>query len=228
MLSMKGLPSGLKQTLQEVVEIRLWEVYLLRSRNNLYTLLSDYSIDKGPIENSQRDNERVTFRVTLYDWERTIVRILTDNAIPFEIIGKSKINVFKHISKKKIYVAEDDLDILFALNTMLEDAGYDVLLSHCGNPMMQPNLPATDLFILDKRMPDIDGIALCQHLRTQPSTKNTPVIMISASRNFAEQAKRAGVNECLEKPFEMHQLLSLVAKYTRQQTQRDPQLETYH
>jgi CheY-like chemotaxis protein len=210
-------PSGLKRSSQDAVEVRLWEVYVARSRNNLYSTLSAYSLEKGPLQKNLQDRDRISFRFMAYDWERTIMSMLTRNGIPFEVVRRFQIDVVDHMMKKKIYIAEDDLDILFTLKTMLEEAGYDVLLSHCGNPMMEKNLPATDVFIIDKRMPDVDGIEVCRHLRAQPATRNTPVIMISASRNFSEQARAAGVNDILEKPFEMTDLLNLVSKYATTQ-----------
>jgi CheY-like chemotaxis protein len=205
-------PSGLKRTSQEAVEIRLWDIYLMRNRNNLYHTLSKFALEITHL--SPISVEKVTFRFLLGDWEKNILPVLTNQSIPFDIIRKLKVDVPQPAAKKKVYVAEDDLDILFALNTMLEDAGYDVLLSHCGSPVLQKNLPPTDLFILDKRMPDVDGIDVCKHLRAQPSTKNVPVIMISASRNLADQALKAGANDFVEKPFQMNYLLQLVAKYT--------------
>jgi CheY-like chemotaxis protein len=51
-------------------------------------------------------------------------------------------------------------------------------------------------------------------LRAQQATREVPILMISAIRNFKEQAYKAGVNYCLEKPFQMKELLSLVARYT--------------
>jgi CheY-like chemotaxis protein len=205
-------PSGLKRTTQEVVEIRLWDIYLVRNRNNLYHTLSKFALDIAHL--NPIGIEKVTFRFLQCDWDNNIQPMLTSQSIPFDIIRKMKVDVPKPLTKKKIYVAEDDLDILFALNTMLEDAGYDVLLSHCGSPVLQRNLPPTDLFILDKRMPDVDGLDVCRHLRAQASTKDVPVIMISAIRNFEDQALKAGANHFIEKPFQMNQLLQLVAKYT--------------
>jgi CheY-like chemotaxis protein len=207
-------PSGLKTAPQAAVEIRLWEIYLLRSRNNLNEILSGYSLDKGPLRTNAEDPDRVVFRFMAYDWDKSIRKLLLDRNIPFEVANKFNIDVFQQAAKKRIYLVEDDLHILFALNAMLEDAGYDVILSHCGAPMLQENLPATDLFILDKRMPDIDGIELSRHLRAQKATQHTPIVMISASRNFSQQALKAGVNDCLEKPFQMQDLLKVVAKYT--------------
>jgi CheY-like chemotaxis protein len=212
-------PSGLKTSTQAAVEVRLWEIYLLRSRNNLNTILSGYSLDKGPLRKNPDDPERVVFRFLTYDWEKSVKNLLLHCNTPFEIVHEFQLDVFQQPAKKRIYVVEDDLHILFALNTMLEDAGYDVILSHCGAPMLQENLPATDLFILDKRMPDIDGIEVSRHLRSQKATQHTPIVMISASRNFSQQAFKAGVNDCLEKPFHMQDLLRVVAKHTDNKTQ---------
>jgi CheY-like chemotaxis protein len=212
---MNNIPSGLKRPLQEAIEVRLWEIYLLRSRNNLSNYLSAYALTEPEAHpHPNRESARISFQFLLSDWDKTISETLMKNHIPYEIISTFKTDIYRQPTKKKVYVAEDDLNILFALNTMLEDAGYDVVLSHCGAPMLKANLPSTDVIILDNRMPDVDGIEVCQHLKNQPSTRHIPVIMISAFRNFGSQAVKAGVDEFLEKPFEMHELLRLVAKHT--------------
>lgn len=207
-------PSGLRSHTLEGIEIKLWEIYLLRNRTNVSQVLTSYSLNNGPIFDAVTGSGRVSFRFTGYDWSKSVMQILHTNHIPYEVSGKFRINDGKDKRKKKVYIAEDDLNILFALNTMLEDAGYDVLLSHCGERMLASNLPATDVFILDKLMPGVDGIQVCKHLRKHPHTKDTPVIMISASRNSATEAYAAGVNDFLEKPFQMRKLLELVAKHT--------------
>lgn len=214
MIRPSDTPSDLKNSLVDAIEVRLWEIYLTRSRKNFYQILSSYSLDNGAYRKSTLAHDRVSFRFTLYDWKKSVIRLCQDGHIPFEITGTFTIDVRKHPIKKKVYVAEDDLNILFALNAMLEEAGYDVLLAHCGQPMMEPTLPATDLFILDKRMPGVDGIEICKHLKNQDYTRDIPVIMISASRNSASEAYAAGVNDFLEKPFSMKDLLKLVDKHT--------------
>ena len=64
-------------------------------------------------------------------------------------------------------------------------------------------------------MPDVDGLALCRHLRAQSATRNTPVIMISAAPQTGNEALLAGANDYIEKPFHVHYLLNVVSKYTR-------------
>jgi CheY-like chemotaxis protein len=211
---MNSLPSGIKHAPQDVIEVQLWEIYLLRNRCQLSKMLSVYSIDKAEQNALDRESAKITFSFTLSDWNQLIREQLSEHAIPYEIVRIYKTEIHRLVEKKKVYVAEDDLDILFALNTMLENAGYDVVMSHCGAPILNENLPSTDLFILDNKMPDFTGIDLCRHLKSRNDTKHIPVIMISAFRNNATQALRAGVDDYLEKPFQMKDLLKLVEKHT--------------
>jgi CheY-like chemotaxis protein len=118
------------------------------------------------------------------------------------------------VMKKRIFIAEDDLDILFTINMMLENAGYEVELSSSGRYVVEGKYKYPDLFILDKRIPDMDGLEVCRQLRNRPECKNIPIIIISASPKFGDQALTAGANDFLEKPFEMNDLLKMVGKYT--------------
>jgi DNA-binding response OmpR family regulator len=69
-----------------------------------------------------------------------------------------------------------------------------------------------DLFILDSRMPDVDGFQICRYLRTQAATKHTPVLMISCEARKGDEALIAGATDYIEKPFHMHYLLNLVSR----------------
>jgi CheY-like chemotaxis protein len=122
--------------------------------------------------------------------------------------------------KKRILIAEDDPDILLILNIMLSGAGYEVDSSLNGRPIIEGDFPLPDLFILDKQMPDMDGVEISRYLKEQPSTKQIPVIMISATPGFQSLAKNVGVEACLEKPFKTNDLLNLVAKYMRYAPER--------
>ena len=82
-------PAGLKESRAEIVEIKLWEVYLLYNRRNLYNTLSTYSLDNGPVEKHQQEEGRVAFRFMAFDWERTIKQLLYDNRIPVIIQSNS-------------------------------------------------------------------------------------------------------------------------------------------
>jgi CheY-like chemotaxis protein len=206
-------PSELRSSSQDGLQIKLWEFYLIRCRSDLYHLLSSHSLDKGPVQKNRFDPDRVSFRFLAYDWEKTVKQLLASNNMPYEIDRKFKVDILKP-AKKKVFLADDDPDILFTLNYVLKDAGYEVLLSDCGRPLLEPNLPAIDLFVLDKIMPDVDGLEICRALRGRSGTRHIPVIMISASWNGRAQALISGCSEYIRKPFDVWALLQLVDKFT--------------
>jgi len=75
-------PAGYKHSGQEIIEIKLWEIYLLYNRQRLYNVLSTYALDNRPVEKDHQEEGRVSFRFTSFDWERTIKQLLYDNRIP--------------------------------------------------------------------------------------------------------------------------------------------------
>jgi DNA-binding response OmpR family regulator len=114
---------------------------------------------------------------------------------------------------KKILIAEDDKDILFILDMILNDAGYAVEPLSEGTSILARQKDWPDLFILDKNMPFIDGLAICKYLKLQEATKKIPIIMISSYHKLKRRAREAGVDDFLEKPFELKDLLHTIGKY---------------
>jgi DNA-binding response OmpR family regulator len=114
---------------------------------------------------------------------------------------------------KKILIAEDDPDILFILDMILNDAGYKVETLSEGSSIVGNRKEWPDLFILDKEMPVIDGLAICKYLKLQKETRDIPIIMISAYHKLKKKAREAGVNDFIEKPFELKNLLRTIEKY---------------
>ena len=201
---------------QAAVEVEVWEGYLLRNKTNIAKTLCTYSLDNGPWH--ETDGAKLIFRFTAFDWSKNIEELLTRNNVHYSIIRIVEINPLQQLLKKKIFVAEDDPDIAYCIVSVLEDAGYHVKLSSSGKAILAGNFSWVDLFILDKRMPDIDGIELCRYLRAQAGTKDTPVIMISCETRKSNEALAAGANAYIEKPFHIHYLLNVVSRYTRKMT----------
>ena len=82
MQTFTDVPAGYKDSRQEIVEIKLWEVYLHYDRRNLYDTLSTYSLDNGPVEKDHQDEGRVCFRFLSFDWERSIKPLLYEHRVP--------------------------------------------------------------------------------------------------------------------------------------------------
>jgi DNA-binding response OmpR family regulator len=115
---------------------------------------------------------------------------------------------------KKILVVDDDLDILDALQFMLEDAGYEVTITEKGEyaeNLRDTNGGLPDVIILDVLLSGKDGRIICQKLKSQEDTKHIPIIMISAHPNAKQSAQAVGADDFLAKPFDMDVLLTRIS-----------------
>ncbi|MCR4305996.1 MAG: response regulator [Candidatus Daviesbacteria bacterium] len=115
--------------------------------------------------------------------------------------------------KKKILVAEDDQGIADVVKTILEMNGFEVFIAvdEQGVKSMKTDLP--DLLLLDLWMGHSDGKIICRALKSQPSTKHIPIILVSATRDLAKAAEEFGADDFLEKPFDMDNLVKKIRKF---------------
>ncbi|PWT99279.1 MAG: response regulator [Bacteroidetes bacterium] len=116
---------------------------------------------------------------------------------------------------KHIIVAEDDPGIRDIFKIILERAGYEVTSYSNGETLMENNFTAPHIFILDKQLPGIDGLEVCRFLKSQESTKNIPVIVVSASPYISGLSSNAGADDFIEKPFKGKFLIELIEKHTK-------------
>lgn len=117
-------------------------------------------------------------------------------------------------SKKKILVADDDPSILEVISLILGDAGYDVETTVGADTERRIREYKPDVILLDIWMSGMDGRTICSDLKSNKQTKRIPVIMISANKDTERIARDAGADGFLAKPFEMKDLLHIVATYT--------------
>jgi CheY-like chemotaxis protein len=122
---------------------------------------------------------------------------------------------FKNFMCKKILVADDDPAIVDSIKIMLELEGYDVETTVNGETIYKMEKEFPDLLLLDIWMSGQDGRDICRYLKKNDSTKNIPVIMVSASLDIMKSAKAAGADGFLAKPFEMEDLLAAIRQYTK-------------
>src|ERR1700712_3333068 len=115
---------------------------------------------------------------------------------------------------KKIMIADDDFAILDSLSIMLEFEGYEVMSTSDANTLLEMDNEFPDLLLLDIWMSGTDGRDICKHLKQKTSTREIPIVLISASREIEKSAKEAGANDFLSKPFEVTDLLHKVKQYT--------------
>lgn len=110
----------------------------------------------------------------------------------------------------RILVIEDDPDILNALNIILASAGFDVDVLLNGKGILKNQFVLPDLFLIDKQLPDVDGLEICRFLHTKANYRDVPVIIISGSHRLKTRAIEAGASCFIGKPFTVEELLTAI------------------
>lgn len=114
---------------------------------------------------------------------------------------------------KRALVIDDEKDIRELVASFLETLHYEVLAAEGGERGLQQAATASpDLVILDIAMPGMDGYEVCRRLHQDPTTRQIPVIMITASSDPALTGKAygAGARACIPKPFRREAFLAAV------------------
>ena len=112
-----------------------------------------------------------------------------------------------------IYYVEDDTNIRDLTVYALKQAGFEAAGFTCGRDFFKAcDEKAPDLVLLDIMLPEMDGLEILRELRSLPSTKNIPVMMLTAKGTEFDKVcgLDAGADDYLAKPFGMMELVSRV------------------
>ncbi|MFP6594654.1 MAG: response regulator [Dehalococcoidia bacterium] len=104
-----------------------------------------------------------------------------------------------------ILIVDDSPEVRIALTATLEDAGHTVSEASDGRDAVeQAALIQPDAIVLDINMPDMDGITALRGLRSDPLTRDVPVIMLTAVADMDHDpaAIAAGAQDYLLKPWD--------------------------
>lgn len=114
----------------------------------------------------------------------------------------------------KILIVDDDPDVLETIKLVLEIGGYDVLALEDGlNIFDKIKLFRPDLILLDIVIGQIDGRAICEKIKLEPTTQRLPVLMMSGLYKVKEVfAGKNGPDDFISKPFEMDVLIEKITK----------------
>jgi twitching motility two-component system response regulator PilG len=126
-------------------------------------------------------------------------------------------NIHDSMPKGRTILIVDDSETVRNLVTgRLEKSGHNVLCAADGVDALEKikeNLP--DLVLLDVTIPRMDGYQVCILIRSNPSTKDVPVVMISEKDGFLDKvrARMAGTTGYIIKPFGPEKLLKTIETY---------------
>jgi DNA-binding response OmpR family regulator len=103
-----------------------------------------------------------------------------------------------------VLVADDEDDIRSLVSFRLKRAGYDVITAADGEEaLLLATTRLPDLVVLDMMMPKATGLEVTRSMREQATTKDIPIILLTARAQEADVARGfdAGADDYVKKPF---------------------------
>ena len=108
-----------------------------------------------------------------------------------------------------ILIVDDENDIIDLLSYNLKTNNYNVETACDGSEALLKINNNIDLILLDVMMPKIDGIEVCKSIKKNPSTKNIPVILLTAKSTSQDEYEGliSGADDYIKKPISIKNLL---------------------
>jgi CheY-like chemotaxis protein len=120
----------------------------------------------------------------------------------------------KPMPSERVLVVEDEPEIRDFVALLLGSEGYQVTTAANGAVALDRVSGETfDLVLLDMRMPVMDGWTFAHVYHERPGP-HAPIVVLTAARDAAARAAQIQADGYLGKPFDMDDLLSLVAHHT--------------
>lgn len=125
------------------------------------------------------------------------------------------------MKKEKILVVDDEEDILELVRYNLDREGYTVCCAVSGEEALKAaDADVPDLVILDLMLPGIDGLDVARRLRQNPSTKEVPIVMLTAKGEEADVVAglELGADDYVTKPFSPRILIARMKAVIRRRS----------
>ena len=116
-----------------------------------------------------------------------------------------------------ILLADDEADVSLVTKTRLEANGFEVVATADGEEALRRfRERKPDLVLLDLKMPRLDGYQLCRIIKSDPGTRNVPVILFSASSAYSlalrDKCLELGADDHVRKPYVADELLAKIRR----------------
>jgi signal transduction histidine kinase len=122
---------------------------------------------------------------------------------------------------KRVLIIDDELDVSSAIQSRLQKKGFDVAAAYDGSTGLEVvKQSEPDVILLDIRMPTMDGLTVLRHLKADPETESTPVVVLSASLRDKQAVLDSGAEFFIQKPFQSHAILDALDSVLDTQSQQ--------
>ncbi len=120
------------------------------------------------------------------------------------------------MSKKKILVVEDEESLLKLESILLTSKGYEVTGVSNGLAALESLAQSRpDLVLLDIMLPAMDGFEVCQRIKSDPATRDIPVVMLTAKKSREDMARgqQVGADWYITKPFKSANVIETIQRF---------------
>ncbi|MFQ5881994.1 MAG: GAF domain-containing protein [Candidatus Methylomirabilales bacterium] len=117
-----------------------------------------------------------------------------------------------------ILVVDDEPAIVRVLQVMLERQGFTVLVATSGETAIELiKVRPIHLVVLDIMMPEVDGVAVCRHIKADPSLRHIPIILLTAKDSLQDKVfgLEMGADDYMTKPFSGEELVARINAHLR-------------
>ena len=127
-----------------------------------------------------------------------------------------------------VLIIEDHPDIAECLRYRLEQERFETRVALTGTEGLSASLDRDNppaLILLDLLLPGINGLEICRRLRREPSTRQTPIIMLSAKTSPADIANGldVGADDYITKPFSVREVIARIHALLRRSQINTPE-----
>jgi len=123
------------------------------------------------------------------------------------------------VSKKRILLVDDDKDTQYAMQYILEEAGYEVFIASDGREAVKRlETDKLHLILMDIMMPGMDGYEATRILKENERFKHIPIVAMTAKAMKGDRRKTilVGCDDYIAKPFEPQAILDIVNKWIKE------------
>ncbi len=118
---------------------------------------------------------------------------------------------FVPMSKTKVLVLDDSIDLLEVFDAIFTFHGFDVTAVKNKKELLAAlSVSIPHVILIDIFMPDFDGREICQQLKNSSEYKHIPTILMSGSHNDLESYKDCLADDVIEKPFTIETVIDKV------------------
>ena len=117
------------------------------------------------------------------------------------------------VKASRILVIDDEPQVTEIIEAFLSNAGHEVIVSNVAVAgLRKAKEMKPDIILLDIMMPDADGYSVCNQLKSDPETANTPVVFLTGKDRADDMGRsfKAGGDMFIKKPFSCERLLEII------------------